>query len=413
MARKPILKNRRTLSREFKERLQSSAGITHWGYDSAARSLSDALAAESLRLNEESNRAFKGIQLSTATGKDLDNIAATYGVSRLPATFARTNMNERNFYFYVEGGGTFGSINGGSSITVGQGTEIYLGGAVEGTVPVLYKTTQPYILPASSSIKYCTIVASTAGPNQNVGSSTLRMHNVTGSGLTCSALLCRNKHSILNGRSVESDKNLRARTSRQYGMLAGATTDTLKVKGYEVPGVLTTRVEPNYFGIGTSAIFIFGAENESNSGLAQAVQERLDQIQTPGLLLVALPGVRVYLDFVLTIITTEELSLRSRGTVKRKINQAIQAYITSLAMDRRVNLRHLKKKIMNYIPEAIGVAETGTSERPFDAVYTRRNYAGLTETLEREEQLGNIILLERSEYPSVGTIAVNFETEAE
>ena len=367
MASKPITKNVTTLSRTFKDRLQDRAGITHWGRDAIARHLSGALTNESLRLQSETISAFDQTQIGKATGRNLDMIAQTYGLSRIPATYATCSKMEQNFHFFARGG-TFGSINGGLSINIPKGT-IISSDSVAGN-QLQYVTTEDITLPAARSYYYCTIKAGTAGPTQNVGEQVLDLHNYTGYIDSANDTLgCNNIYSILNGSGLESDKSLRTRISGQWGNLAGATSDAILLKGIAIPGVNYVTPISNYFGIGTCAVFVFGSQYESNEQLAQAVQRRLNELQTPGLLLQALPGIRVYFDFVISVRTTAEFSGAQKRNTSRKINRFLRDYLSQVQSGGVCKLRRLEKQLKLSVPEILGIDRSGSRESIFDAIY--------------------------------------------
>ena len=144
---------------------------------------------------------------------------------------AESKMNEMNFYFYCST--TFGDINSGADITIPAGTLISPG---ESLTPsdvsgnnqgIVYRTTATYVLPASSSIYYCGLNATTAGSLQNVAENVLINHQFTGytDFVNGAPLRCTNNYSILNGQNIENDDNLRFRISSHYAALAGATQD--------------------------------------------------------------------------------------------------------------------------------------------------------------------------------------------
>ena len=409
MASRPITKNVTTLARTFKDRLQDRAGITHWGKDSIARHLSSALTNETLRLQSETVSAFDQIQIGKATGRNLDMIAQTYGLSRIPPTYCTSSKMEQNFHFFSRSG-TFGAINGGLSITIPKGT-ILSSDSVAGD-QLQYVTVNDNVLPAARTYFYCTVRAQTAGPTQNVGEQVLDLHSFTSYVDSASSTLgCNNTYPILNGSTLEGDKSLRTRISGQWATLAGSTSDAILLKGIAIPGVNYVTPISNYFGIGTCAVFVFGSQFESNDQLATAVQQRLNEMQTPGLLLQALPGIRVYFDFVISIRTTAEFSGNQKRVTTRKINRFLRDFLSQVPSGGVVKLRRIDKQLKLSVPEILGVNRDGNREQLFDAVYIRRNYANQIFTSEREKAVLSTIPIERYEYASLGNVEITYEVE--
>ena len=416
MAIRPIIKSTNSLKKDIKERLSNRAGITHWSNDGVAKSLVDAIAVEQRLLSNRMNSALRNMQVSTAEGSNLDNLGVTRGVQRLKANTAESMKREMNFYFYSDT--TFGDLNGGADILIPKGTLVAPGAGltpgdqVATQSDIIYATAVDYTLPASASIYYCSIKAQTPGKQQNVGSNVLISHSFTNyTTFGTSNLKCSNNYSILNGSDSETDDLYRFRVSSHYAALAGATQDALILRSLEVPGVLEIRTVPNYFGIGTAAVFVFGVDGESNSNLVTRVQQRINSLQTAGLKIIASPGIKISFDFDLLFYTKESLNDRDQALIKRGLRTAIQEYFATngAGPDRIVNLNTVRQRIKNVPIVQQRCVDRGSTTELFNNVYVRKNYSTTRSASERVTLDSIVYSLEPFEYADLGSLTIRFQ----
>ena len=391
MAIKPSLKSFRSVTKKTKESLRDRAGITHWSPDGVASSLLDSITTEHRLVSRRMNKALESIQIGSAEGESLSALGETRNVRRLPAMHASTEAIEMNFAFYVSSG-TFGDINAGADIILPAGTIVNAGDDLESGESlsrrnrVQYKTTNSYTLGAGQSIVYCSIKAETPGSGMNVAENVLIAHSFEDySDRLSQSLLCTNRRSILNGRNLEDDESLRFRIANHYTALASSNETAISMKALTVPGVLKTEVVPNYYGIGTAAVFVFGIDKESNKKMVAAVQERISELQTPGLRIFALPGIEVCFDFELTVYTRENLTRRQRDSVNRSILKTMNRYFATNSSRpiSRVSLREIHQRITRESDVGSLIVGRGDVEGMFDHVYIRKSYSGSSSSSER------------------------------
>ena len=124
MARLVNVRNESNIYDSITQNIHNRLGNFYSGKDATINTVSEVLSKEIINLKRENERLFEAMQLSNATNLDLDNLAFDmYGLSRLSETYSRVAYNENNLHFYVTSG-SFGDINGGSSITIPKGTLI-------------------------------------------------------------------------------------------------------------------------------------------------------------------------------------------------------------------------------------------------------------------------------------------------
>jgi uncharacterized phage protein gp47/JayE len=393
--------------------MSDRSGITHWGYDSSARILSETVAMELSAIAIENREAFKAIQPSTAIGSDLDGLAdLPFGVQRNIATFAEVGVRHNCISFYVDGG-TFGDINAGQNIVISAGTLIsseQIGSQDRNRAD--YRVTAETVLPSTSSLAYVPARAVTAGPSQNVGERTLVYHNFTNYiAVDSGRLKVTNRFNILNGQDQEDDDRLRYRMSRQYASLVQTNIDKIKLNGIDVPGLEDVRIISGYFGIGTAACFAFGIDEESNQQLADDLQSKLSTINGPGIALIAVPGIAVYIDLELRVRLTENLTASQRISLERAMKGTIFNAIKDESRGGNVNLGIIADRITSSYPEITALISNPHSLDKFEAAYIRKLTTGTT-FAERQKLLTPVVTLDEEEFATMGTLDVSYEIKA-
>lgn len=416
MAVKTSLKSPNTLRKEMINNISERSGINYWAKDGVARSLVDILTSEQRIMEGRVEASLRSIQVGTAVGSALDALAESKGVSRLQPTHAQSESVEKNFMFYSTT--TFGDLNGGASIFIPAGTKIYVGSNLnteqnvsENNI-VEYRTTKDYTLPATSSSYFCSVKATSAGSFANVAENTLLSHSFTN--YQSGQLYCKNNYAILNGRNLESDSSLRFRVANSVNAHAGVTESALELSAIQVPGVTKIKVMSGYFGIGTAAVFVFGVDNEATQSLVNAVQRRINSLQTPGLRVIAMPGVKIVFDFEMIVYVKETMSGTERTRTEDEIKRTISTYFFDGTGDplKTLSIKSLENMIVQN-PRLSKIASIrGNSRNIFNKIYIRKAYGGSRSTGERVTLDQNAYSLASNEYGAPGKISIKFEDVA-
>lgn len=393
--------------------MSEQAGINYWGKDGIARSLVDILSSEQRLMEARVEASLQSIQIGTAVGPALDALAESRGVSRLQPTYAQSESSEKNFMFYSTT--TFGDLNGGADIFIPAGTKIHVGSnyVSEANISenniVEYSTTKDYILPAGLSSYFCSIKAKSAGSFSNVAENTLLSHNFNN--YQSGQLYCKNNYSILNGRNLESDSSLRFRVANIVNANSGATEIALELSAIQVPGVTNIKVISGYFGIGTAAVFVFGVDNEANQSLVTAVQRRINSLQTPGVKIIAMGGVRVHFDFEVIAYVKSTTNGPDRKRMEDEIRRTISNYFFDGTGDplKTLSMKSLETLILQNPNLSKMASIRGSSRNMFNKIYIRKSYGGSRATGERVTLDQNTYSLAVNEYGAPGLIKITFE----
>lgn len=390
---------------EFKEKGESRSNISSHQRDSKFRAISDVLTEELLNLKEEQIALERTRQLSSATGKALADIGQRLGEPPIRPLHARVDVTERNIAFYVESG-TFGTINGASNIVLPANTRIFTEpNSNELNTSIEYTLIQSYTLLASESLQYVSARAVNIGTPSNVGELVLRQHNVTNySDSANNSLKVINFYPILNGVDEEKDDLYRFRLANKYNSIITNNETKLRLGALTIPGIVNTRVEPAYYGIGTAAVFALGPENQANESLIRGLQSRLDSWKVPSGDYIATPGTQVHFDFELEVRPTKTLTNSQIARLKSEINRSFLTYFRSLGIGSVVDLSLLASQVQQRVVTVASLNQKNLS-KTFKKVYIRKSFSGGALD-EKSKLLANSYILERDEFASLGSLSI-------
>lgn len=389
----------------FREEITGRTNITNFERDSKVHALSKVFTEEIVTLREDQISVIYANQLSNASGRALDEFGDKLGLPRIKSKPATVNRSEINLAFYVETG-TFGSINGAASIPLPASVKIASDpNTNELNTTVEYQLLSTYTLPSGSAIYYVTARAVNFGTSSNVGTGVLRQHDFTNYVDSANnSLKVVNFYPILNGTDDEQDDVYRFRLANHYNRMMQNNDIRMKLSALEVPGVVNTRVEPGYFGIGTAAVFALGAENQANTSLLNALQDRLDYWKAPGGETFASSATEVFFDFEVEVSPTRSLNNSEILRLKSEINRSFLAYFRRLTLGSVVDLQVLLESTQQKLTKVASFGQRA-GNKVFKKVYVRKGFSGGA-TDERSKLVGSTYSLAADEFPSLGTLLV-------
>jgi len=412
MARVPNLRGDLTALKNLKSQFTQRAGVNHWAYDGVTRIISDNIAKEIGVAQALTSDAFESYQLAKAIGDDLDSLGQEMGgVNRLSPTFATIEDKHKNLMFYSTQG-NFGNTNGGNDVIIPAGT-IVSSENVSESIGVKYEILENYTIPWYEDKYYCSARAVNMGTGSNIGSSVLVNHDFKNYSRNGEFLIkCTNRYPVLNGRNTESDESFRYRISQRIPSIVQNNIESIRMSGLIVPGVLDLRIMPGYYGIGTVAVFVFGADGESSKALTEAVQTNLMQNQTPGLKIMAVPGVKIKFDFDIRVRTERAFNKLERDVLIRKVKKQLYDKLKSYESSSILPLGKIAIEVTEENPDIISMLSTDVSAPNFEAVYVTKFYADTPgHTGDRSKVIQSFYSLGEEEFCSLGHLNIKFEAD--
>lgn len=408
MAQKFSVNKYGSLFTSFRESIQSNTGITNWNSDSVIKSLVDPLASELSRINSNITTVLDSIDLKTAKGESLDVIGQKFGCPRLRANRGGCESTDNNFGFYIKNG-TFGSVNNNQDIVVPKGTTISVGRNV--TSSKVYLLPRDIVLKAGDTRYFVELTSSSIGSASNVAANTLNTHNFSNySAYSSGLLLCTNRMPITNGRNQESDADYRVRIFNQYSSYSRISLEALNLKQLSIPGITRQRLVKNYFGFGTSALFVFGGNREVPQASVDFLQSKINTSMGFCADVIVVPGIRVYLDLDITVWVEKDLTLESKDQLNQEIRRVISNGLVMNQGSSNINLQPMVSSLPSQIPKIASVTRASDRSKFIDAAYVRKNYGGgSTVASERLKLTSSSYSLKENEFFSVGLINVKIE----
>lgn len=406
------VKTQRETEASISSSIQRRFGLDSNQSNSVIKILSDTVAQEVRSVNQETRSYLASLNPTNATGEDLDFLGQQmYSIRRREASVAYSNLSERNIYFYTPEV-NFGSINGGNDIILPEGTLIGTSENFDSNTALVFRTTQEYTLRAADRVAFCSVRAVSSGSRYNVGSKSLIFHNYSSYVANANgSLLVSNAYSILNGADRESDDSFRFKILNYMSSARDKNVTSLRLASLNVPGVTNIEVIPSYFGIGSSAIVVFGAEKNSNTNLVELTKRRLNTLLGSNSRVKVIEGMYVYLDFDLTVYISDRMNLNDRTNTERAVKEIIRNYTLTSNRTRRISLQEIEVGLRGLISQnkIVGFGSLDESRSIFDHVYVRRTDLTLDNNEERKELLSDTLNVDRDERIKIGDINIRFE----
>lgn len=403
-----------TLKENLKSRLQSRFQTTFETNDSNLAILADVIGDELIRVRNESIQTIESSQMSSASGEALNDLAFnTYGISRKPATKSEVLNIERNLYFYVDAG-VFGDINNGGDITIPRGTRISSDQFFEtNQTSIIYEVDSDYVLSSDVGIGYVGATALTFGFENNVDSDSLNFHNFsTYTDFNQGLLKVSNRYPILNGSEEETDNNLKFRLSNYIQAKTNLNIDNLNLTSLEINGLAEARIIPNYYGIGTVGVVLFGSGNQSNDRLENIFQGRVNELNFLNKSIVVSKGIKVFVDLNLKVfIRKNAFNTEEKLTLTRDIKAIIYDSMRDQENSSNINLNLVTEVVKRRVGsrDVIGFGERSTSNNSFEEVFLRKTDRDNLFPEEKEQFVGSVLSLEEDERLAFGIIEVSLE----
>lgn len=410
MARPTFTIDESNIKNRLIDNIKNRFGNVSENRDSTVMAFSESIADELTAVRRETNLKFQQLQMSNASAEILDDIAMnTYGLSRRPASKSSTKSGESNLYFYIEEG-TFGDINAGADITIPAGTQVFVKSSSYGG-NITYELTEDYLLDSDLNRAYCSAVSTDTGYDQNVEKASLNFHNFTNyESDSKSPLKVTNRFPIINGSDIESDQMFRSRVSNYLTARSNLNEDWIVLRSIMVPGIVDIKMIPNYFGIGTLGLVVYGAGKQNTESIINMVKSRVMEVASPGLSIEVVQGVTVYLDFDIRVYIKQGLNVEEKAGITSSVKQFVYGEIERGERVGSIDFRNISSYIKSIISSDI-ILGFGTSSNGsiFEKVYERKSdrYNSLPEY--REEIVSNTLNIEEDEKFGFGVVNIVLE----
>lgn len=314
-----------------------SSRITDFNVGSVIRNFLVAVAAELDDSYYKLENAFNELMFTTATGENLDNLAAGFGVSRSGAQKAY-------------GMAVFGrSTPYGSNITIPAGTEISTDPEGEES-PVGFDTDDAIVLLAGNVQCSGWVTALEAGAEGNVNE-----HTVTKIVSVLPLIdAVDNPYAFAGGTEETSDDEFREQFVDILHSLSKGTVDAVESSAKACPGILSAKLQENDPSAGYCKLYVATSGGTPTAGELAIVQSKIEGYVRPvGVAFTYYGAVRVGVTVTATV--TKETQYNS-ADVKDACEEAINEYLLGKGMSEDV----LQAEIISVVMDVAGVTNIGS-----------------------------------------------------
>jgi len=349
-----------------------SVGITYFPKNSKGRALALSMSKEnelaSRLFNQNANRMYPRY----ASGDLLELICAIFGVFREQPTRANAFIYEQNQVFYVNGGGTFGSINSGADIVLPSGTIINTSKINNSDSEITFKLTTQITLSAASTTAYANIEATKEGKQFNVGKNALTEHSFTGySSYIADTLKTTNRYAIVNGQDRETEEELRFKLSIAATANEAANDSSIRMALLKVPGLVDMKLIRYFDGIGTSGAFVLGQGNECPPSLVSQSQESVNQKTGNANMTTVYSPPQLGVGFSTKVNLSEPITINEQNEIESSLLDIIERTILALRIGGTLNLRSLITQLYRVDQRIVSFGKE-PEVSSFDTLYTYR-----------------------------------------
>ena len=338
--------------------------ITRTSPGAKMKSLVDAVSKKMGQMYTRFDLNISQAFLNGAKGKYLDFIGSMLNLPRLGESRAVVAIKDRNMRFYVEIG-TFGDINGGSSILLPAGTIVSSDVAASGNI---YKLLVSVVLSASASEAFVPAEALRSGTQGNLGKNALRFHNFNNYVDTVSdSLKVTNDAEISAGQNPESDTNYRFRIANQTVASESANATAIRLAALTVPGVANIVILPQARGIGSFDLLIQSITPIPSETLLSAVRESVLNHTAAG----NIGSIRAPIELGMTIsgnlILRKVVSASEQTNIINAATQNITAYINNLDIGEEFIFNEAIERVM---ATSELIKDIGVPTLPFEELFS-------------------------------------------
>jgi uncharacterized phage protein gp47/JayE len=353
-------------------KLTTNTNITQLTPGGKARFFLEVFAEEQSSQYAVFNDSLAQAFIQYAKGNFLDFFGDMFGVPRLEAKHAESDIN--NFMFYVNSG-TFGDINNTQDIVIPAGTTLSLA-----TYPVQfvsknitpttisYSTTREVTASAGGSFVYVPARANIEGKEGNIARGVLTEHDFINYTSSPSKLLkCTNRFAIDTGDDRESDGAYRYRLLQVFRTRKSSTAAAVRFAALSVPGVSDLTMIPYEQGPGTFTVYLKTTTPTVSPRILDDVRIKIGSIVTEGIRYFVEAPTYIGLEFIVGINWNPKTTNENRAIQQTAVREAMDKKLASLGIGESIDLVDLVQLVVDYAPSALSIGKLVPNK--FEEVY--------------------------------------------
>lgn len=330
--------------------LTSQTNIRQMVAGSKARSLLETHAREIDNLSLLQDTNLKKAFLPTTTGQWLEHFGATVGLVKYPQRNAEALAEDRVFRFHVRGGGTFGSINSNSGLTISAGVRMTAPASVAYEASSLYgyqeepdtvydrsihyEMTEDISVAATDTEVFVSARALTAGADGNLAApKMIKTHTfINYDDYLGKTLLVENVKAVLNGADEEGAASYKYRISQEITAAEKANHSAIVNAAMSVPGVADIIILPWEDGAGRFNIYIKSISSIVSDQTIEDVQTAIDSVGAVGTIGYARKPYEIGVEIDSTITFKSDYESATKNEIRQAMEIMVIQYLNSMAI---------------------------------------------------------------------------------
>lgn len=374
-------KTKTEIVNELADEIRKSTGLYANIHGTKINAIVESIGSSIAALYADAKNAYEDSFIWTASGEALDQMAAIWGIARLPSITAESYADSVKFYTSAP---NFGAINNNNQIVIPAFTRVW---AKKEDQDIIYIVTNRVILEPYEKEKFVNVRAIAPGSEYNVGIGEIRYHNFEGYARSNEGLLkVINVKPIISGQSKESDASLRYRIINAKLHKSTSNTTAIYMTVKSINGVSDAIITENIYGPGIIHIIVIPSTIFGESKIIPVAYALLKDMIPVGTKLIIEGPQYLFVDIQLTVNTKTQKTNSFINEVSIIIKNILENNINSIPLGGLLNINALASLLNNAHPDIISIGKT---LKPFDKVtITRTIYKEhtITENVEQYYQ---------------------------
>jgi uncharacterized phage protein gp47/JayE len=317
--------------------LEKNAGITAIYPGSIARAFAEAISSEVSDLYEAFRFSLSQMNLSTASGRNLDLIGDLYGIPRKSvSTITAQERQSYNIEFFLSKPHT-------ADININKDTLVYTDVSEFMIRQYSYKLAEDVIIPAGSLKAYGRVEPNFSDNAFVAPVGSLKRHNYLSP--PSIVVFCNNPKEVYSNLNSESDMNYRRRIIASFKTKPAGTTESVRFAALSVRGVRDVRIREAAYGIGSCDVIIVPEGATALKPLPEAVLTAIAQAKPVGVRFNVRLAEKVNVGVIATITIPSGNSTNVVAGARRQAELFVKRYLNSLTIGEGASLTNIEQQI--------------------------------------------------------------------
>ena len=332
-------KNKSQILVSILDGLEKNAGISAIYPGSVARAFAEAFSSEVADLYESFRFTMMQLDLTTASGRNLDLIGDLYGVQRKSITVESSAERQSfNIEFRID-------KQYSGNVIIPAGTMVYNDVTTYLSKQYMYKLSGQVVIPAGSTRAYGRVEPNFSDNSYVAPRDSLTKHDFVSPSSVI--VYCSNPKEVYSNITSENDANYRRRIVASMRSRTTGTAESVRFAALAVPGVKDVRIREGSYGIGSCDVIIVPETGANPSTLPANVLASLASTKPVGIKLNARIAERVYVNVVANIMMSQQASPEVISAINNQAALFAKRYINTMSVGSTLSISEIENQMKN------------------------------------------------------------------